>query len=211
MFAGNARVKGPRLAYDSDREFVEAVLAGEKAAYATLYDRYAPLVRAICYDGTGNLADAQDLAQDVFVRAYERLGSLRKPDCFASWLVGIARRRCQEWVRRQLRTRGQQREDKDCEPAMADPSNDGWIEALSRTITRLPEKERMALHAFYLQGKSAESSRAVLGLSRAGFYRVLERARKRLERLLIREQEKWDEYAAKRRFEQSIRSIQPRP
>ena len=50
---------------------VLAVLAGDKAAYGKLYDRYAPLVRAVCYDEAGNLADSQDLAQDVFLRAYE--------------------------------------------------------------------------------------------------------------------------------------------
>jgi DNA-directed RNA polymerase specialized sigma subunit len=56
-------------------------------------------------------------------------------------------------------------------------------------ITTLPEKERLALHTFYLQGSSADNVRRIVGLSRSGFYRVLERARKRLEQLLIAEQE----------------------
>jgi DNA-directed RNA polymerase specialized sigma subunit len=56
-------------------------------------------------------------------------------------------------------------------------------------ITTLPEKERLALHTFYLQGNSADNAHRIMGLSRSGFYRVLERARKRLEQLLIAEQE----------------------
>ena len=56
-----------------DRELVRVTIAGDKAAYGQLYDRYAPLVRAVCYDRTGNLADAQNLAQDVFLRAYEEV------------------------------------------------------------------------------------------------------------------------------------------
>lgn len=76
----------------SDKALVLAVFAGDKAAYETLYDRYAPLVRAVCYDMTGNLADAQDLAQDVFMRAYEKLDRLRDPELFGRWVVGIASR-----------------------------------------------------------------------------------------------------------------------
>ena len=72
---------------------------------------------------------------------------------------------------------------------IADPSNDGRIEQLREMITTLPERERLALHTFYLQGSSAETARRILGLSRSGFYRVLERARKRLEKLMPGEQD----------------------
>jgi len=82
---------------------VRAVLAGQRAAYEKLYDRYASLVRAVCYDTTRNLADAQDLAQDVFLRAYEKLAQLRDPDRFGNWLVAIARLRSREWRRKKLR------------------------------------------------------------------------------------------------------------
>ena len=176
-------------AEESDSTFVEAAVAGRKAAYAKLYDRYAPLIRAVCYDGTGNLADAQDLAQDVFLRAYEKLDSLHRPELFARWIVGIARRRCQEWVRQKLRAVSAQAEINDCESAAVDPSNDGRIELLRKTISRLTEKERIALHAFYLQGESADQARRPLGLSRSGFYRALGRARKRLQTLLAEELE----------------------
>jgi RNA polymerase sigma-70 factor (ECF subfamily) len=63
-------------------------------------------------------------------------------------------------------------------------SSDGVVKELQKAMLRLPERERLALHAFYLQGRSVEQARAVLGLSRSGMYRVLERARKRLERLM---------------------------
>jgi RNA polymerase sigma-70 factor (ECF subfamily) len=160
-------------------------LAGEKTAYEKLYDRYGPLVRAICYDTTGNLTDAQDLAQDVFIRAYERLDRLRDRDIFGKWIVGIARLRCKEWRRQRSQDRNRHVGLDDAEPAIANPSNDGRIEWLREMITKLPEKERLALHTFYLQGKSAEVARRIMGLSRSGFYRVLDRARKQLERLLI--------------------------
>ena len=173
----------------SDKMFVRAALAGDKAAYGKLYDRYAPLIRAVCYDTTGNLADAQDLAQDVFMRAYENLGQLQFPDRFCKWLIGIARRRCQEWLRRNLRLKDNPVELSEVQIAVSDPPEDDRMELLRKMITMLPEKERLALLTFYLQGKSADNARRIMGLSRSGYYRVLERARKRLKQLMRRELE----------------------
>ena len=168
----------------SDKMLVRAVLAGDKAAYENLYDRYAPLIRAVCYDKTGNLADAQDLAQDVFLRAYKNLGQLRYPARFGKWLVGIARRRCQEWLRRNLRLKDNSVELSDVQIAVPDPPDDDRIELLRKMIATLPDKERLALHTFYLQGMSADNARRIMDLSRSGYYRVLERARKQLKQLM---------------------------
>ena len=173
----------------SDKMLIRAVFAGDKAAYEKLYDRYAPLVRAVCYDMTGNLADAQDLAQDVFMRAYEKLDRLRDPARFGKWHVGIARLRCKEWQRQRLRSQNKNVELNDAQAVAPEPPDDSRIELLREMITTLPEKERLALHTFYLQGNSADNARRIMGLSRSGFYRVLERARKRLEKLMIAEQE----------------------
>ena len=181
-------LEGPELAMASNRELIQAVFAGDKAAYEKLYDRYAPLIRAVCYDMTGNLADAQDLAQDVFMRAYEKLDRLRNPDRFGKWLVGIARLRCKEWRRQRLRDRDKRVGLNDAESVIFAPPNDDRIEQLREMIATLPPKERLALHTFYLQGKSADNACRIMGLSRSGFYRVLERARKRLEKLLAKEQ-----------------------
>ena len=172
-----------------DKALVAAVLAGSHAAYAQLYDRYAPLVRAVCHDMTQNLADAQDLTQDVFLRAYERLGELRRPERFGPWLVSIARRRCQEWRRRKARQRRRFAALKAGSTGTCDTT--GYTEngQLLRLIGTLPENERLALHAFYLRSQSVEEARGVLGLSRSGFYRALERARNRLRKQLHEDQE----------------------
>ena len=173
----------------SDKTLIRAVFAGDKAAYETLYDRYAPMVRAVCYDTTGNFTDAQDLTQDVFMRAYEKLDRLRDPERFGKWLIGIARLRCKEWRRQRLRSQNKNVGLNDTQTVAPEPPDDSRIELLREMITTLPEKERLALHTFYLQGNSADNAHRIMGLSRSGFYRVLERARKRLEKLLIAEQE----------------------
>jgi RNA polymerase sigma factor (sigma-70 family) len=123
------------------------------------------------------------------MRAYEKLGRLRDRDIFGKWIVGIARLRCKEWRRNILRSRNKNDGLNNTLAVVPDPPDDSRIERLREMITKLPEKERLALHAFYLQDKSADNARRIIGLSRSGFYRVLERARKRLERLLVKERE----------------------
>src|SRR5690606_34246490 len=75
----------------SDASLVAAVLTGRREQYAVLYDRYARLVRAVCHDETRHLEEAQDLAQEVFLRAFDRLAQLRAHDRFASWLLSMTR------------------------------------------------------------------------------------------------------------------------
>jgi RNA polymerase sigma-70 factor (ECF subfamily) len=185
----NAETRGSTLSQSDDRALVEAVLAGEQAAYGTLYDRYAPLIRAICHDTVRSVPDAQDLAQDVFLRAYERLSRLRKPDRFGPWIVTMARLQCREWRRQRSRERQRHARLDTGKPVACGPSEGVASEALRKMMAQLPEKERLALHVFYLQGNSTDDSCRIVGLSRSGLYRALDRARKQLRTLLAQELE----------------------
>ncbi len=175
----------------SDATLVRGVLDGDRAAFAQLYDLRARLVRAICYDATGDLQAAAELTQEVFLRAWDRLEALRDPEKFTAWVCGIARQVCREW------RRGRERERSGlgrlarlaASPAAAVPQLlDVRIRELRQAIVSLPEKERLALHAFYLQEQDVEQARTVLGLSRSGFYHVLSCARARLRRKLDRQE-----------------------
>ena len=168
---------------DRDAEAVQAVLAGNKAAYADLYDRYARLVLSVCLNATGRIAPAQDLSQEVFLRAYCRLADLRRPELFGRWLLGITRLVCKEWKRAKIRDRHQFCGSGPMDVAEATAEDDDF-EQVHEAIMTLPEKERLAIQAFYLQGHSVERGQAILGLSRSGFYNVLDRARQRLARLM---------------------------
>lgn len=185
----------------SDGTLVLGVRNGDQSAFAELYDRRARLIRAICYDATRDLHAAADLTQEVFLRAYQNLGRLHDPQRFAAWLVGIARQVCREWRRHKLRDERRiagfaaQRRMSD---AAAEPPDERLVELrdaiaalTSKERERLPsltEKERLALHAYYLQGRNVEEARVVLGLSRSGFYRVLSSAVERLRRALAKQE-----------------------
>lgn len=168
-----------------DAELVRRVASGEGVAAGEVYDRYAALVRAVLLDATGSVADANELVQEVFLRALTRIGQLRQPERLCGWLVGIARRQGAEY------RRGKARERRQLTPLMADLPQAGRegvdeeIEAVREAIRELPERERLAIHIHYLCEEPAETARLALGMSPAGFYKLLERARERLRVLLI--------------------------
>jgi RNA polymerase sigma-70 factor (ECF subfamily) len=65
---------------------------------------------------------------------------------------------------------------------------DEQVAALREAMKELPDKERLALHAFYLQELDADRAGEVVGLSRSGLYYVLSRARRRLARVLRKQE-----------------------
>jgi RNA polymerase sigma-70 factor, ECF subfamily len=165
-------------------ELVRRMLAGDREAAAAIYDRYAPLVRAVVLDATGSLPDADELVQEVFVRGLTRVGQLRRLDRLGAWLVAIARREGKEFRRRAARKRQRFISFTDG-PAPRAVTVSDTVAVVGDAVAELPERERMAIHIHYLCGEPVEIARKMLGVSRSGFYRLLERARDRLRSRLL--------------------------
>ncbi len=166
---------------EDSSELVARVLTGDLQAFAVLYDQYGRLVRAICYDRLGNQADAEDLAQEVFLRAFRKLDQLQNKDRFGYWLVGIARRMAIDWQRRKAAKKNPTIEPFfDQQAKETEESLLSQFEDLRQSIAQLPERERLAIHIFYLTEQPASVAQKVLDLSSSGFYKLLERARENL-------------------------------
>ena len=174
-----------------DDELVRSTLAGEKKSFGCLYDRYASVVRAIAFEVTGNVADAQDLTQDVFLQAFEKLSTLRDTTRFGPWVIGIVRLAGKQWRRTRARDRHRLVGEAGRDLAEVSGSASRTEVDLHAAMIELDESERMALHLFYFDEKPAHQARLLMGLSLSGFYRVLERARERIkERLCANEETK---------------------
>lgn len=77
-----------------DAQLVEAARAGDRAAFAAIFDRYAPRVHAFCTRLLNEPHTASDATQDTFVTAAQRLDQLRDPSALRAWLYAIARNEC---------------------------------------------------------------------------------------------------------------------
>jgi RNA polymerase sigma-70 factor (ECF subfamily) len=170
---------------EDDAELANRVLAGDQDSVGEIYDRYAPVVRAILVDATGSLPEADELVQEVFVRALSRLAQLRRRERMGAWLISIARREGKEFRRQAGRRRQRFTTLGDhhapCTRAIASDT----VSLVRAAVRELPERERIAVHIHYLCGEPAQVARHALGLSQSGFYKLLERARSRLRARLL--------------------------
>lgn len=78
---------------DTDARLVELAREGDSAAFEQLVRKYFRAAYAVALSGIGNPDDAQDVCQDAFITALERLDDCRNPERFAAWLLQIVRNR----------------------------------------------------------------------------------------------------------------------
>ncbi|HEY7294740.1 MAG TPA: RNA polymerase sigma factor [Dehalococcoidia bacterium] len=90
----------PVLSARADEELVNAFVAGQTAAYEELVQRYSRPIFNFVYRMLGSYADADDIAQDVFVQVYKSLPSARTDLPFKPWLYVIARNKCLDFLKR---------------------------------------------------------------------------------------------------------------
>jgi RNA polymerase sigma-70 factor (ECF subfamily) len=82
----------------ADAELVRAAQAGDVASFEMLYSRYSPVVHAIAL-GRLPAPDADDVTQNVFITALQKLTTLREPAAFAGWIARIARNASEDFRR----------------------------------------------------------------------------------------------------------------
>src|SRR5215468_12395628 len=85
---------------DVDAELVERYLAGETAAFDEIMVRYERQIYRICYRFVDNREDAMDLAQEVFIKAFEHLATFRRESSLKTWLYRIAMNHCINHVKK---------------------------------------------------------------------------------------------------------------
>jgi RNA polymerase sigma-70 factor (ECF subfamily) len=137
--------------------------AGDRQAYGTLYERFSGYVYSILLAQLPRPI-AEDLVQDVFMIALERLASLREPAAFAGWIAAIARRRAIDTLR------GPVVAHSDIDPAQqahraASPETQAAASQVLDVIRHLPEAYRETLILRLVQGMTGPEIAVVTGLT----------------------------------------------
>ena len=84
-----------------DGHIIRKCLSGEFEAFGFLVDKYKGAIYAFAYNRLRNFHDAEDITQEVFLRAYEKLSALRRWDNFHAWLYAITSNLCKNHIRAQ--------------------------------------------------------------------------------------------------------------
>jgi RNA polymerase sigma factor (sigma-70 family) len=170
--------EGPQLA-DRDEDLVARARAGDRVAFAALFERHRALAVALVGRLLDSRQDVEDVLQEAAVEALVCLDRLREPARFGPWLCGIAL----NLARRQVRHRGRPL------PASWLPGQALTEEVLEETeraakvrevVDTLPPGQRAAVRLFYLDGLNESEVAAELGIARTAVKSRLHKARRSL-------------------------------
>jgi RNA polymerase sigma-70 factor (ECF subfamily) len=163
----------------SDAVLVKEVLDGAKDAYAQLVGRYERPARAVAIHVLGNYHSAEDAAQEAFIKAYQQLAGLRKPQTFGPWLLTIVRRCALD-----MADRKRSHVSLDAIGDMPDHQRNGRLDEdkqhLLQQVMQLGESERQAVLLRYFGSHTVQQVADITGSSIGTVTKQLSRAHKNL-------------------------------
>ena len=196
--------KGTGKAFKPD-QWVERAQEGDQVAFHHLADRYQPEIFRMIYFRTRSRMDAEDLTQDVFLKAYKHIGRLESPGLFRSWLYRIAVNRIRDHYRRQKikslvgwvsmdEETFQESEEMAVAPVATDrlDRKDFW-ERVERMLDVLSTKEREAFILRFFDQLSIKEMTTAMGKSESTVKTHLYRALNKIKTALADTDVLWEE------------------
>ena len=165
-------------------------LEGDQPAFAFLVNKYKEVVHAYAYRKVGDYQQAEDITQEVFIKAYRKLAQLKWPHRFQSWLYAITSNECKMWLRIHSKEREQEVSWEDVPVDSLDKlavrahSDEDIKLTVKSAMETLPDDKQLALSLFYMSSLSVKEIAHFMGVSPNSVKIKLHRARKQLgERL----------------------------
>jgi len=172
---------------NSDQIYIDKVLQGDTNAFAYLINKYKSMVYTIAIKIVKSHEDAEEVAQDSFLKAYEKLDSFKGNSKFSTWLYTIAYRNSITKIRKKKVATS------DIDDYVMDNYSEGsefpQLEAIKNgeqqkyvreAIGRLPEKDALLITLFYMNESSIEEIEQITSLTQSNIKVKLFRARKKL-------------------------------
>ena len=185
---------------DQELTVIRRVQHGDVEAFELLVAAYEKNVFNVALQMTGNREDAQDMAQEAFIKAYSSLSSFRGDSRFSSWLYRIVANVCLDFKRRQSRRPSASLtvEDDEGESVQLDIADESQSpetlleqkmtrEAVREGLQQLPDEQRQILLLREIQGLSYEEIGEVMDLEPGTVKSRIFRARKKLCAFLLKD------------------------
>ncbi|MDP4282175.1 MAG: sigma-70 family RNA polymerase sigma factor [Bacteroidota bacterium] len=175
------------MKYQDDSYYIEKVLLGDVSAYATLVAKHKSFVFIIALKIVNNREDAEEIAQDVFLKAYQSLKTFEMKSKFSTWLYRIAyntaiskkRKKKVEFVGMDDSVITNYSTDEVTKGVDVLEEQD-QIRLMEKALQRLPEEDNLLITLFYKADNSIEDISQITGLSTSNVKVKLHRIRKRL-------------------------------
>jgi RNA polymerase sigma-70 factor (ECF subfamily) len=154
-----------------DEDLARAARMGDLGSFRTLVERHRGRIFSLALRMCGNPEEAEDMAQEAFLKVYRGLPSFRGEAAFTTWMLRVALNTFHRHLRRLPRTQPLPEGPARPEVESAGPLPDAEVlgserdETVRQMVSRLPEPFRDAVTLFYLQERSVEEAAAALGVS----------------------------------------------
>lgn len=176
----------------SDNETIKKVLEGDKDCFKDLVDTYAQKIFAYLYRFLGNNKDdAEDLTQEVFIKAYQKLNSFDLEKPFSPWLYRIAHNEAVNFIKKAFRKYEVHLEEDHWNNIPAPNDNiermldqEKQNELLQLGLSKLKPKFRQVLILHYFEEKSYEEIAEIIGKPRNSVGTLIMRGKKYLKKYL---------------------------
>ncbi len=173
-----------------DGYIINQCLNGSPEAFGLLVDKYKESVYALAYSKLRNFHDAEDITQEAFIKAFQKLRTLKRGDSFLAWIFSITANLCKDLLRSSsVRPDGEYAEDQE-EDILERPSMDAYHEEqryalLHDALAELPEMYRQVLTLYYLADMSTKEIARFLGTPHDTVRQRLSRARTQLKEEML--------------------------
>jgi RNA polymerase sigma factor (sigma-70 family) len=173
-----------------DGQIIYQCLNGDSAMFGFLVEKYKQGVYALAYSKLGNFHDAQDITQETFIKAFQKIRTLKRYDAFALWLSAIANNLCKNFIRSKSKRPDKEfAEDQSpdtVERSSMDSYRDNLIhESLQEALNSLPEVYRQVLMLHYFSGYKNMDIAQLLGVSLRTVAERLHAGKERLREEMI--------------------------
>jgi RNA polymerase sigma-70 factor (ECF subfamily) len=176
---------------EHDGELVRRVAAGDKEASRALVDRYLRSIVSFAYRMLGDVAEAEDVAQETFLRLWKNADRWEPRAKLTTWLHHVARNLCVDRLRsRRNLAAGEVPDHADARPGASTQLESRQRDrAVQEALSELAERQRAAIALVYYQGLSNREAADVLGVDVDALESLLARGRRALRKRLAGEDE----------------------
>jgi RNA polymerase sigma-70 factor (ECF subfamily) len=177
--------------HQDDHQIITNIRAGDTQAYAVLVKRYERLVFSLALRMMKNREDAEEVAQDVFVKAYQALGGFKGDAKFSSWLYRITYNRSLDMLARKKRQPAFENTEaiadinlNEVENVLDHMERKAQQEMVQEAINQLEAEESFIVTVYYYKEHSVTEIAEITGLTESNVKIKLYRSRKKLFTLL---------------------------
>ena len=178
---------------NNDANLIQRTLEGDQQAFAMLVEKYQKQIHALAWQKIGDFHIAQEITQDAFLAAYQKLATLTHHSQFAGWLYVIARNKCKNWHRKKGLALQSLEETDPVEleevyyseymtQQREEAANKKRRAIVQKLLSKLQESERTVVNMYYIAEMTCEDIGKFLGVSPNTVRSRLHRARNKMKK-----------------------------